>query len=668
MLLAFALVAVSVAALPGRGAARQSAGAGQNQTTTRDTASAAISGVVIDATSGRPISGAIMRLIAGATPGQPLPPAADRQFRQITDEQGRFVFTGLAGNTTYSLGAVAFGYFDGAYGRRGPAGVGNAARGIRLLDGQWFRDARIELSRPASINGTITDEAGEPMVGVTVRIYTEIFVAGTRQLAGGIADSTDDRGRYRIANLPPGRYIVGVPSVQHAVPTGLSETELSSTTAEAVAQAEAAGRPSPLRRRPAYAIDAEYRLITGMGSPRPPPSAAGRPQVYPMVFHPASRALSEAATIGLEAGEDREGVDVRLQPVPAFAVHGRLIGPPDAVTGMTVRLLLSGTESLGLGSASATALTTGDGTFTFVNVPAGSYTTVASRTVTEYRFRPPNTPSVTEPPPPADYGASSSTSAVYSGPAGAQFASRRSRGNPRFQGRQLVTVAGQDLTDVVIPLQEGISLSGQVVFESTRTGAQPPRIQTVTAEPADGDVNLGRPFSTRRPGDQNPEFTIEGLMPGAYLLRSPIGGIVKSIMWNGRDYSHTPIDTTGGRDITGVVITLTDQTTTIAGVVRDRSGQPADAAAVIAFPAEPAQWRRYGIQPTRLGAWRTSTTGTFTLRTLPAGEYLLVAVDDELSHRWKDPTFLERTSRVAVKISIGWGETKAQDLVVQEVR
>jgi hypothetical protein len=53
---------------------------------------------------------------------------------------------------------------------------------------------------------------------------------------------------------------------------------------------------------------------------------------------------------------------------------------------------------------------------------------------------------------------------------------------------------------------------------------------------------------------------------------------------------------------------------------------------------------------------------------VPAGDYLVLAVDDESAERWKDPAFLEAASRVATRVSIAWGETKAQDLTVQEVR
>jgi len=168
--------------------------------------------------------------------------------------------------------------------------------------------------------------------------------------------------------------------------------------------------------------------------------------------------------------------------------------------------------------------------------------------------------------------------------------------------------------------------------------------------------------------DPSPDFTIEGLLPGAYLVRMIGGGLVKSVVWNGKDYAFTPIEVTGSGDITGVVVTVTDATTTLSGVVRDATGQPAANAAVIYFPAEREQWTHFGIQPTRLRSSPVSTTGTFALRSLPAGNYFIVAVDDDQMDAWKDPAFLEAASRVATRVTLDWGETKIQDLIQQRIR
>ena len=70
---------------------------------------------------------------------------------------------------------------------------------------------------------------------------------------------------------------------------------------------------------------------------------------------------------------------MKLRPVPSFRVTGQLDGASDAVSRMSLRLMSAGTEALGRGIEQATALVGADSSFTFLNVPAGSY--VRSRTV-----------------------------------------------------------------------------------------------------------------------------------------------------------------------------------------------------------------------------------------------------------------------------------------------
>jgi len=176
------------------------------------------------------------------------------------------------------------------------------------------------------------------------------------------------------------------------------------------------------------------------------------------------------------------------------------------------------------------------------------------------------------------------------------------------------------------------------------------------------------PRANRRPTPQAPEFRIDGLVGGPYLLRIGGSGAIKSIAWNGKDYTHTPFDGAVDHDITGVVITLTNETTTVTGTILDGSGGPVANTAVIAFPAERGQWTNFGIRPIRIRASPGSTTGTYTLVGLPAGEYLLVAVTDDQVDRRSDPAFLEGAARGATRVSLSWGETKTQPLTIREIK
>src|SRR5262245_10535177 len=131
----------------------------------------AISGVVIDSTTQRPVAGAIVQ-IAGAPAAAPAPGvfvAVGSPRPQMTADRGRFVFEDLPAGASYTVTATKYGFLDGAYGRRGPAGAGNQPRRITLASGQWLRDLRVEVIKPGTIAGTIRNENGEPLVGVIVR-------------------------------------------------------------------------------------------------------------------------------------------------------------------------------------------------------------------------------------------------------------------------------------------------------------------------------------------------------------------------------------------------------------------------------------------------------------------------------------------------------------------
>lgn len=652
-------------------------------------ASGAISGVVVDSVTQKPIAGAVVQL-SGApvnvTTNQNVPPPGTvaittdangnrttiaappepfRGQRLLTDEQGRFVFTNLPGNMSFALTAARYGYFDAAHGRPGVPGAAGNARRIVLADGQWFRDARIEMVRPSAINGRVTDETGDPVVGVVVKSYAEVFVGGSRQVAAGPAVPTDDRGIYRIANLTPGRFVIAVPSVQHAVPAAMTTAELAGQTPQAAA---AAGPPS--RRNPSFSSsDGEYRTILGENAPSPATAANGAPQVYPTTFHPSTRSLAEATSVQLRPGDDRQAIDIQLTPSQVFKISGRIDGPSDAFSGLSLRLMGAGLESLGRGSETATALVSGDGSFTFLNVPNGAYTIIGNRSIIEYQYSPSATTTVADTgnAPGVHFISMSMTNADPGAVSSLMLARSTAQGNVKYQARQAVSVSGRDVANLLVPVQAGVTLRGTIVVEAS--GPQVPTLMTsVRAEAANGDPSLGQPnFSRSRQasaGDE--EFVLEGLLPGAYVVRGPAN--IKSITWNGRDYLDAPFDTTSGRDITGVVITLTDKVTTLSGAVRDRAGQPAANTAVIVFPADRARWSNYGLQPARIKSSAGSTSGNYSIRGLPAGDYLIVAVDDNLAGRWKEPAFLEAAARTATRLTLNWGDAQKLDLVLQEIK
>ena len=607
----------------------------------------AISGVVTDAATQQPLAGAVVMLELDRSTAPPTPLRPGPITQQITDEKGRFVFTSLR-PAQYLVNASMLGYFDGGYGRALSTREGTR---IVLADRQWFARADVPLLRPAGVTGAVVDEHGEPVVGVPVRVLRQVMVAGRPQVASSTNTLTDDRGVYRIGGLTPGRYYVSVPSVQMAAP--------ADSLAAAVSSGTSYGRSSTTSD-PTLEI-AGQRLVVGRYA-IPSLGPDGRVMAYPPMFYPAATSLNDATVVELDFGTDRAGIDFALRPLPAASISGTVVGPEDARSSLTLRLLPAGSEELGLGAEAATALVGASGRFTFVNVPAGDYVIDARASIVEYEFDA-GFARYNLPTPPGARSTGGSASSVRSGTPGTGLTTMRF-GNQRYWGRATVSVSGRDVTDLAIPLREAVRMTGHFVLDGTSPPPPASIAAFIVADPASGRASLGQPRNSISPRDESANFVIDGFLPGEYVLRfgSAGGWIIKSIVWDGRDYTHTPFDASRGRDFTGVVVTLTDKPPRLEGAVLGTDNRPASAGAVIAFPTERNQWSNYGLTPLRIASARLSNAGTFGFTTLPAGEYYVVAVDDGRINAWQDPAFLESVVATAARVQLAWGQTVTTNL------
>src|SRR5580765_5336793 len=194
----FGLVVLGLVA--GRVAARQQVRPPPAPTT------GAISGVVMDGATGKPIGGATVSFWSFDTQDP-------RSYPQsmLTDPKGRFVFLHLPRTDGCNLFASKSGYADGGL---TPGHGFDLDPAMPLKEGEWVPNVTVTLWRNGGISGRIVDEANEPIVGIPVRALRVIMAAGMPHVAAGPIGRTDDRGIYRIASLPPGKYLVMVPSVQ----------------------------------------------------------------------------------------------------------------------------------------------------------------------------------------------------------------------------------------------------------------------------------------------------------------------------------------------------------------------------------------------------------------------------------------------------------------------
>jgi hypothetical protein len=141
--------------------------------------------------------------------------------------------------------------------------------------------------------------------------------------------------------------------------------------------------------------------------------------------------------------------------------------------------------------------------------------------------------------------------------------------------------------------------------------------------------------------------------------------MLQSISVNGVDATETPVELT--QNISGVVVTFTDQISDVRGAVKGTAPGD-DPPAVIVFPFDNTAWKNFGVNPLRMRRTLANAAGNFSLGSLPAGDYFAIAVPEEFSSEWQDPAYLELLARTASRFTLSPGERRTVELSVQDVR
>jgi len=604
------------------------------QATTTHTGSSAISGVVTDGATGRPIAGALVSLSDTRV---------KLTVRTTTDSKGRFVFTALPASQGYAFRVQKGGYYNLGHGQSDMLAGPTAS--IALAENEWRQREDAVLWPFGTIGGTVVDEQGERLAGVSVRVLAQAAVGGSVRWLAGPMGTTDDRGMYRIDALRRGTYVVQLLNVQSTVPPTTSPAVVAGLSANAVRINSGAGPP-------AFGINVGGVWLT-LGQYAMPPPFDGRLRAYPTVYYPGSQSFAAAVPLELADGEHRVGIDFAVQPVFTASVSGHVVGPPDALAGLVVRLLPDDSPVDSRNSAPATALVDKNAAFTFLGVPAGQYT-LAPAWSGDLRL-----PGAGHISTPGLVGPASAWSVTLSPVA----SSGTPAASPSAYGRTAVTVGTDNVTDVVLTLSAGATISGRVVNQDGSPAREPVSV-TISGTGAPKLMELTQQFAAGL-------FTFHGLEDGGYLLNvNAIGNqpaVVKSITGPGGDYTDRPFQAMAGADIDDVVITLTGQSAKLTGVVRDRDGATVTQSAVIIFPADAAQWRHFGLNPRRIKSALAAGRDGYTLQSLRAGDYLVVATDATQASAWHDPRFLEAAALVATPVRLDWGASAVLNLTFRSV-
>ncbi|HYN06779.1 MAG TPA: carboxypeptidase-like regulatory domain-containing protein [Vicinamibacterales bacterium] len=530
----------------------------------------------------------------------------------ITDDEGRFELTALPAGR-YTLSAARPTYVTITYGASRPGRPGTA---ISLEPGQHLSAVRVLLARGAIITGTVRDGTGEPVPNLEVRVEPRGSPAAAATSAQTVV--TDDQGRYRAFGLPVGTYVVV------ARPrTGTSDLDV----------------PTDANVDAALAALRQRRAVTAPPSPvpvKPKPATNFAP-----VYHRSQLTLDAATGVAITAGEERTGIDITLRLLSTWSVSGTVV-TADAETRSMIRPMLT-TMSAHSAPVTRTSDLAPDGTFRFPNVVPGRYTLAVQALSAEARR--------------ASLGA---PGAQATGPCA--FAS------------QDVSVTAADVTGVSLVMRPCLRFAGRMVVGGSGTaGPEVSRLLVTLMQLAPPPSPVFRPVRRAPPAiamDGTFTFGEFGeLLPGAYQFSVEVpssspgrGYQLQSAVVDGRDILDTPLQLTGDSPgTTNVVLTLSDQHNSLSGTLETSARLPAVNFTVIAFTTNRSWW----TSPfRRIRTARPASDGHFAFQDLPPGEYYLAAVTDLAPDDVRDAEFLAQAVATAVRVTIGEGEQKIQNLRV----
>jgi hypothetical protein len=573
------------------------------------------------------------------------------QSGQVTDEKGRFVFAGLSAYEGYGLRVVCPGYLDTTFGGPTSAGESNS-RAISLKQGQWLRDIDISLTKSGSVAGVVREVSGQPLVGASVRVLRTVTIAGTRQLAASAPVTTDDRGFYRLAQLTPGRYYVQLLSVQHMIPAQ-----------DRVGPAEK-GNVGSIRSGEGT-LDQNStasQLVVGR-YPMPAATDDGKIRVYPITFYPGVRDFRAAVDVELSGGENRTGADIVVTPAAVGRIHGVLTGASSSLTGLPVRLMLPGMESLGDGGEAATAVVDSHQRFEFSAVPAGDYILDARGRWTQFHTSLVPTADRIGPAP----GFRSIDAGVFPIASGdvPLWIDYRTSGVGDYWA-VLPVALEKDTVELSVTMHRAATVIGRYEWDGQPMQAMAGRL--ILAQPSNGSAGLGVVAAESDEKDRE-RFRIRGLLPGRYILTLTPAAVaqgmnIRAVVCRGREQPGGAIDVRADGSVDDCVVTLTARKTELSGTVSDDRQQVRRDAIVIVFPADSAMWRDIGLTPTRFRRASPNSDGEFRLHTLPAGEFFVIAVSETDASDWLNPEFMKRASTQAQRVTLGWGASIVQNVVL----
>ena len=498
--------------------------------------------------------------------------------------------------------------------------------------GKADKEVTVRARRGAALGGRVTYSDGEPAVGLTVHVMRKSEGRFAKTLTGFSISSmagskTDDRGRFRVAGLPPGEYVVAV--------------------------SEAAQHGEAGEGRSAVFMEGMAEVGDLFGQ-----------QLF-MTFHPSATTEKAAAVLKVGAGDEREDVDITVAERDSRTVSGVVRGRADRRPVARARVsIFARRPDAAQGAIDLTSIdeafpnavqTDEEGRWLLKDIPDGSYT-IFVRPSEAY-----------EPvPPPLDPDGNVSVNMNVSVPTlygNAAYEPPR-RVKKYAPARVDVEVAGGNVSELAIDLGEGGRVSGTISVEGDRP--LPDYAHVYTTRAGQG-LEGGGGLTPSAPAYKG-RFTLDGMAPGKYHLHANLYDRegnpfhVKSVTWRGKDLLREPLDIAEGAVVEGVSIVYSSEGATLRVSVRADSEKSAGRGVhVLLVPAAAAGWAPHAAQQFHCS---TRTGDSCEIKAAPGDYAVVVMTQASLGANFDEE--VKRRAAGATRVSLRAGETKAVEAAAPE--
>lgn len=448
----------------------------------------------------------------------------------ITDAAGRFTFPSLSAND------YSFSLTKETYARPQKNG---GPKTIHLESGSEIKDIELRLLHLGVLAGKVLDLEGNPLAGARIAVYQDSYVDGSRVIgsvdtyqSGGKSALSNDRGEFRLFFFEPGKYYWSVE------PEQIGATVPSST--------------------------------------------------YSKTFFPGTTDRSDAAPIEVTGGENAIGtLQVKNLPRAGVTVSGKIDGTlPSSNVAFPKLVFVSLNTILANGVSYPSEIPPKSlqlpGSFTFSNVPPGSYEVFAESLA---------------------------------------FAEATASSSVRIQ------VGQKDIGDLALNVSLGRKIEGSVVT----AGAEIPfgKVRITFAPLRRGRFVL--------PVDVMGKFILPPVSPDHYRIE--VGGLpsdayVSEIRLGGTPVSNRDLEITG--DEVSMQIAIKTDGGSVSGLVRKNRNTIAEATVVLVPKVTNNESSmRYKVVD-------TGESGKFTLDGVAPGAYMLYAWESVKEGAYRNAEFLSR--------------------------